>query len=62
MSTEAGGSDNLYYRPQQSWGKVMFLHPQLVAAAETRTVGKRAICILLQCFIYLSKLVVVIYF
>ena len=42
-----------YYRPQRSWGKVMFLHPQLVAATETRTVGKRAVRILLQC---LSKL------
>ena len=41
----------------------MFLHRELVAAAETCTVGKRAVRILLQCFlIYLSKLVIVIYF
>ena len=63
MSAKPGGSNDLYYRLQRSWGKVMFLHPQLVAVAETRTVGKRAVCILLQCFLfYLSKLVVVIYF
>ena len=56
-------TDHLYYRPQRSWGKVKFLHPQLVAAAETCMVGKRAVRILLQCFlIYLSKLIVVIYF
>ena len=30
-----------YYHLQRSWAKVMFLHPQLVAGTETRTVGKR---------------------
>ena len=35
MSTKPGGSDDLYYCLQQSWGKVMFLHRELVAAPET---------------------------
>ena len=30
MSTKAGGSDDLYYRQQWSWGKVMFLHVSVI--------------------------------
>ena len=49
---------SIYYRPQTKFGESNVFTsvcqefcPQLMTATETRMVGKRAVCILLECFL-----------